>query len=148
MKRLLVAVFALGTILSGCDDDDNPNSNTNTGMYITEVSVSENGAPPYVLPQAQIGSATYQGSTANLTISGKLTSGDQVRLTFSQSSPTAAGANVTDVVEVYSDKLGDAKTASGRTTRNASLRTVSGSFTSTFAGGATLSGTLTNVPVQ
>lgn len=149
MKQVFAALLAVGVLISGCEDD-NPKPSVNNGgaTYTTAVSISENGAPPYVLPEALVGQATYQGSTANLIISGKLTSGAVVRLTFGQSSPTAAGANVTNVVEVYSDKAGEATQASGRTTRNTAQNTVSGSFTSTFANGTTLSGTLNSVPLQ
>ncbi|GAB3225516.1 hypothetical protein GCM10027346_06830 [Hymenobacter seoulensis] len=149
MKHLFALLLSAGVLLSGCDkESENVTTTPGPKEYTTAISVSEAGAPPYVLPEAQVGSATYQGPTATFTVSGKLLSGTVVRITFEQSSPTATGANVTDVVEVYSEKLGNATQASGRTTRDATRRTVNGSFTSRFADGTTLDGNLKDLVVQ
>jgi hypothetical protein len=148
MIRFTTGLLLVGALLSSCDDDDTGGSGQTAIEYTKAISVSENGAPPYVLNQGQVASSTYQGPTANLIINGKLNTGPVIRVTFSQSSPTAAGANITDVVEVYSEALGNATQTSGRTTRNPSINTVSGSFSGTFSNGTTLSGTISGLQLQ
>ncbi|WP_126546749.1 hypothetical protein [Hymenobacter amundsenii] len=129
-------------VLHSCQSKETVQPKPASKVYSTAVNVSESGAPAYVLPETEIGLATYQGPTALLVVSGKLNTGTPVRITFKQSSPVTAGANITDQVEVYSEKLGDAVQASGRTTRDGSKNAVTGSFTSRFANGTTLDGTI------
>ncbi|WP_157530547.1 hypothetical protein [Hymenobacter norwichensis] len=148
MLRIIVGFLLASTLLFGCDDDDAGGSGQTSVIYTTAISVSENGAPPYVLNQAQIASSTYQGPTANLVINGKLNSGPVIRVTFSQSSPTVAGSNVTDVVEMYSETQGNATQTSGKTTRNATTNAVSGSFTGAFSNGTIVSGTISGLLLQ
>lgn len=147
MLRITAGFLFASVLLFGCDDDDAGGSGQTSAVYTTTISVSESGAPPYILNQAQIASSTYQGPTANLVVNGKLNSGPVVRITFSQSSPTVAGINTTDVVEMYSETLGNATQTSGKTTRNATTNAVSGSFTGAFSNGTVLSGTISGLPL-
>ncbi len=145
MKLFFLSALISCSLLYGCNDKDSAKPKSVAKVYSTAVSVSEGGAPAYILPEAEVGLATYQGPTALLVVSGRLNTGTAVRITFKQSSPAAAGANATDQVEVYSEKLGDAVQTSGRTVRDTGKNTVSGSFTSRFANGTTLDGTLSSL---
>ncbi|SHJ68246.1 hypothetical protein SAMN02745146_3689 [Hymenobacter daecheongensis DSM 21074] len=149
MKSLSFSALLLSAALlfSGCDDKPVAPSIT-APASTTAITVGEDGAPPYVLNEVQIGLALYQSSRAQLEVSGKLNNGTPISFVFKQSSPSAAGTGKTDLVEATLNSNIATKQATGSTTRDAATNTVSGTFYCQFTNGLQVNGTITNLQLR
>lgn len=146
---VLTLCLLLGTVagLSGCDSEEDPDYGPITRIYQETILVSVDGAPEYILGETEVTQALYNGPLATLEVTGKLSNGKQLLLSFQQSAPTI-GANKTDMVEADLAGIGKPVSATATTIRNATSNTASGSFKLTFATGLVVEGKLKEVQLQ
>lgn len=142
MKVFSTAVImSVAMLVAGCKDDD-ADSGVVIINYPTAIMVSEAGAPPYTLREVQVGATQYRGTQASFDVNGKLLSGSIISLSFSQTSRTTTGADITDVVSARLNTTTDATQASGTTKRDPKTNAVSGKFSCVFPDGLTVDGTI------
>jgi len=142
MKGILTPlILFVALIFAGCNSDKDPVTPAGSN-FSKAITVSEDGAPPYVLDEAQVGETLYRGTRASFRVSGKLQSGSVISLDFRQTSITTTGADKTDVVSAALAATTNATQASGTTIRNPATNTVTGSFSCVFANGKTIEGTI------
>lgn len=143
MKLLSTAlILSAAVFFAGCNDDNSESGSSVIPNYSTAIMVSEGGAPPYTLGEVQIGATQYRGTQASFDVSGKLQSGPVISLSFSQTSRTTTGADITDVVSARINTTTNATQASGTTKRDPKTNMVSGTFSCVFPNGLTVDGTI------
>ncbi|UOQ52567.1 hypothetical protein [Hymenobacter cellulosivorans] len=148
MTTRFFATFLLAAaLLSSCEDETvTPTTTTTDTESSITVNVSENGAAPYLLKSAQVVSANYKSAATSLTLSGKLSNGQSIRLEFSRTPSSTAPANSTNELRaVLGSTVGT--DATGTTSYDAQKKQASGSFSATFPTIGPITGSFAGVPV-
>lgn len=140
-----VAVLGLaGCLLGSCSKKAPEPDNTVTRTPIT-VQVSEAGGPDYALTNAYVESALYDAKINRLSITGKLAGGKEISLVFNRTPNSTAAAYTTDQLTATLAGV-TATSASGKSVYSAQTKTVDGTFSATFAGTGTVTGSFIAVP--